>query len=201
MKNKTTLFKKIYLLLLVPIILIVMDFLNLPSYMFNMGKINWDFSSSVINSVVVIILYLITYIVLDRRTAEKEKNKNKICILLIRNAFEEAKSQAELLSSEIIEKYLVPKVDFNAVLINDEMIIQVSNVPFQNDKLILELAKDGQISEEILSGYFKVKASYQSFINVSVTFFDVEGINKKMRTQLFDNIGEVENIIKEIEGV
>lgn len=178
-----------------------MDFLNLPSYMFNMGKINWDFSSSVINSVVVIILYLITYIVLDRRTAEKEKNKNKICILLIRNAFEEAKSQAELLSSEIIEKYLVPKVDFNAVLINDEMIIQVSNVPFQNDKLILELAKDGQISEEILSGYFKVKASYQSFINVSVTFFDVEGINKKMRTQLFDNIGEVENIIKEIEGV
>lgn len=198
MKNKTSLFKKVYLLLLIPIILIILDFLNVPSHIFDMKRINWAFSMGIINSTVIISLYIITYIILDKRTMEKEQNKRNICILLIRKAFEEAKSQVELLDAEFVKKYFVPKVDFNTILVNDEMFIQVSNIPFQNDKLILELAKDGQISEEILDGYFKVKASYKSFINLSVTLFDVEGMNEQMKNKVLVNIGKVENIIKEM---
>lgn len=193
MKNKATPFKKIYLLLLIPIILIIMDFLNLPSYIFNMGKINWDFSAAVINSAVVIILYLITYIALDKRSIMRENNKNEVAYMLIKKSYNEAKKQADLMTIEIIKKYVVPKIDFNSI--DNALVNNLCSAPFEDENLILEMVKDGQISKELLDGYFSVKKSYSIYMNSIITFFDAPKIYKPMKIEFYKILdSELDNI-------
>ena len=100
--------KNIIIFIALIIILIILDFINLPTLLgFEMSNINWDFCMGIINAIVVIILYFITYKVLDERTVQRENNKTEISMLLIRNCYQECLGYIKILNQENVENYIV----------------------------------------------------------------------------------------------
>lgn len=69
------------------LVYLIMDYLNVPTLLnINIDNINTNLLDIVINSIIVITLYLIIYLILDKRTVQISKNKIEIynhinCIL------------------------------------------------------------------------------------------------------------------------
>ncbi|MDG6155641.1 hypothetical protein NF716_04635 [Lactococcus formosensis] len=173
---------------------IILDYNNFPSYLgMKVVNINWDFLAIVISNCIVVLLYLITYFVLDRRSIIREKNKNEVAYLLIKKSYEEVRKQADFMTIEIVKKYVVPKIDFKST--DNTLVNNMCNAPFEDENLIFELVKDGQISKELLNGYISVKKSYSIYINSIITFFDAEEIYIPMKEEFYKTLDrEVNNI-------
>ena len=182
----------IYIILIIS--LIIFDYINLPSLLgLNMFNINWNFCMGILNIVVIIMLYVITYKTLDKRTVEREKNKKEISILLIKECYQECKKYVELLSQETVEKYIVPKIDINST--DNKIICNLKDSPFANENIIMDLVKDGQITKQRIEKYFKIKGIFNQYITMRITFFDKSDFYEPLKNQLFREINiEIKNL-------
>ena len=174
---------------LLSIILIILDYYNVFSALgFGIGKINWDFTGMVIANMIVVLLFVITYETLDRRSAEKENNKRLIAISLIKQSYEQCVWYTNTLSKEIVEKYIVPKMNFDGGADENKIVMNLKNAPFENDGAILSLVYDGQISVETINGYFKIKQLFSQYITMRTTFFDAPDLYEPAITNLRNKI-------------
>ncbi|EIA19339.1 hypothetical protein [Listeria fleischmannii] len=176
------------LLLVISIIFVIfLDYINLPTHLgLHIANINW----TLINITVIILLYIITYNILDRKSAEKENNKGKISKLLIKECYELCLEMDKSLSEEIVNKFIVPKVDFNIPSTDDPLSQRLENLPFANENIILELIKDGQLTEEHIAGYFNVKKAYQRYISIRITLYDSPNNYMVYKNKLYDLFNE-----------
>lgn len=167
--------------------LIILDYINLPSLLgINMSNINWNFWIGILNIVIVIMLYVITYKKLDERTIEREKNKKEISILLINECYQQCINYIELISQETVEKYIVPKIDFNST--DNEVIRNLQDSPFENENIIMDLVKDGQITKQRIEKYFEIKEKFNQYITMRIIFFDKSDYYEPIKKQLFNKI-------------
>ena len=174
---------------LLSIILIILDYYNVFSALgFGIGNINWDFTGMVIANMIVVLLFVITYETLDRRSAEKENNKRLIAISLIKQSYEQCVWYTNPLSKEIVEKYIVPKMNFDGGADENKVVMNLKNAPFENDGAILSLVYDGQISVETINGYFKIKQLFSQYITMRTTFFDAPDLYEPAITNLRNKI-------------
>lgn len=179
--------KDIKLLILIIASLVLLDYINLPSHLgFKMSNINWDFCMGILNIIVVIILYLITFRTLDARTIERENNKKEVSILLIDQCYQEVLDYVDWLNQETVEKIIVPKMDFNST--NNKILDNLQNSPFQNEDIIIDLVKDGQINKNLLEGYLKLKVKYRKYLNMIITFYDAPDYYEPLKTDLCEAI-------------
>lgn len=174
---------------LISIILVFLDYFNVFSTLgFGMGNINWDFTGMVITNVIVVLLFVITYETLDKRSAEKENNKRLIAISLIKQSYEQCVWYTDTLTKEIVEKYIVPKMNFDGGADENKVVTNLKNAPFENDGAILSLVYDGQVSVDTINGYFRIKQLFSQYITMRTTFFDApnmyEPIIKDLRNEI-----------------
>ena len=67
-----------YICCCISIVVFLLDVLNLPSHLeIEVSNINWDLNIGLLTNLIVVTLFSITYEILDKRTAEKEKIKKK----------------------------------------------------------------------------------------------------------------------------
>lgn len=171
-KRKKT--DKIIVLLIICIIIIILDYENVPTLLgLNISNINWNFW----NTISVIIIFIVTYILLNIREIEiqereiiREKNKQDISLLILINCYEECKKYINMISDEIVNKYIIPKIDFNAK--KSIIITNIQNAPFDNDNVVIDLGKDGQLSKDQVSNYFVIKDKFKQYINFRIIFYD-----------------------------
>lgn len=176
MKKKTVIIFSIVILGLM-----ISDYANIPSLLgIKVSSINWDF----LNIILIIALYFITYKLLDKRTMEKEKNKKGIAVVLMQECYQQCLSQVNFLNNDIVELYIVPKINFNVVTNENEIIVNLHNSPFENENIIIDLVKDGQISKEIIESYFKIKDKYKQYINIRIIAYDGPTIYETIKTDL-----------------
>lgn len=184
MKKKNKHFGTLISIVFVMVILLL-DYIEFPSFLgFDMSNINWDF----LNIAIVIILYIMTYKVLDERTVQKENNKKDITIFLMEQSYQSCRRYIDMLNQEVIEKYIISKVDFEST--KNVVVENLQEAPFHNDNNIMDLVKDGQISRKQIEGYLKVKADYGQYINVRIVFYDAPEIYEKLRVELIDVINK-----------
>ncbi len=174
--------------------LIVFDYINLPSLLgLDMFNINWDFYMGISNIVVVIMLYVMTYKTLNERTIEREKNKKEISILLIKECYQECIKYVELINQETVEKYIVPKIDFNST--DNNIICNLKDSPFANENIIMDLVKDGQITKQRIEKYFEIKGIFSQYITMRIIFFDKSDFYESLEKQLSREINiEIKNL-------
>jgi hypothetical protein len=179
--------KDIKILILIIASLVILDYINIPSFLgLRMSNINWDFCMGFLNITVVIILYLITFRTLDARSIEREINKKEVSILLIKQCYQEILDYIDWLNQETVEKIIVPKMDFNST--NNKILDNLQNSPFQNEDIIIDLVKDGQITKNLLEGYLKLKVKYRKYLNMRITFYDAPHYYELLKTDLCDAI-------------
>ncbi len=191
--------KKYIIIVIVTIaILIILDYLNIPSLLgFKMSNINFDFWIGFINIIVIIILYKITYKKIDEKAIEREKNKYSISVLLLKEAYRECRTYVELLNQEIVEKLIVPKLDFNSTDFKNSIINNLQSTPFLSENTIMDFVKDGQVTKIQIEGYFRVREKYRKYINMRIMLFDKSDICEPLKTDLYKVI---EDEIKKLDA-
>ena len=185
--NKRIIKKDIKILILIIASLVILDYINLPTLLgFKMSNINWDFCMGILNIILVIVLYMITYKALDQRTIEREKNKKDISFLLIKECYFECLKWVDLLNQDIVEKFIVPKMDSNST--DNAVIVNLKNSPFLNENIIMDLVKDGQVTKKQIEGYFKIKEKYSQYVNMRVIVYDDLNYYEPLKADLYDAI-------------
>lgn len=181
--------RTIILFVLVVAILTALDYLNLPSLIgLKVSNINLDFYMGMLNVLVVLAIFIITYKTLDERAIKRDKNKREISVLLINNCYEECQSYMDFLNKEIVEKYIVPKIDFNSK--ENKIVVNLQNAPFESESVIMDFIKDGQMTAEQIKDYLKIKRKYREYVNIRIIFFDKLDNYKKLKDELSDLINE-----------
>lgn len=182
--------KKHLIFFILPIIiLLLIDYFNLPSLLgFEMSNINWDFCMGFLSIVVVITLYSFTYKLLDEKAIKREKNKNEISALLLKECYKECLEYSDLLTKDIIENYIVPKIDFNCIIDDNSIIRNLQNSPFESENIIMDFAKDGQLTTEQIQSYYNVKNYYRKSITMRIIAFDNPDIHREFNRINLQNV-------------
>lgn len=184
--------KRTVLLLVASIVaLMLLDYINLPSLLgISTSNINLDFWMASLNIILVIVLYVITFKKIDEKSIEKEENKKTITILLMQKCYKECLYYVGLLNQETVEKYIVPKIDFNSTDSNKGIVSNLQAGPFLNELVIMDLVKDGQVTKAQIEGYFKVKEKYSQYVNMRIALFDAPTIYEPLAYDLHKAINE-----------
>lgn len=184
--------KKHFIFFILPIIILALiDYFNLPSlFGLEMSNINWDFLMDFFSIIVVVALYLFTYKLIDEKTIKREKNKTEISALLLKECYKECLEYSNMLTQEIITNYVVPKVDFNSTNFENSIINNLQNGPFGNENIIMDLAKDGQLTGEQIQSYYNVKNYYRKSISMRIIAYDNPGINSQFNSSNLQKIIE-----------
>ena len=166
--------------------IIISDYFDLPSRLgIKIDHINMDLLSIVISNAVVIILFLITFHFIDARNLKAEEkqllvidNKRAIGLHMLKKTCLNCQEEINILTPEVIKKYVIPKVDFNLPGDN-ELVKSLKNSPFTFEDQLNTLFIDGSLYGPELDMYDNLKRKYRDFITISITLFDVPSETSK----------------------
>lgn len=178
--------KQIFSVVMLFVLLMTIDYFNI----FSIKRISLDFFTGILNVVVIIILFLITYHTLDRVSKEKEQNKKEIAKILVNDIYKQVDFMLEnILTDDIVENNIVPKIDFNACG-EHELITNLKKDPFRNEGQLYNLIEDGQLSKKDFLKYLEIKKDYSSYITMRVVFFDHKERYNPLREKLLQKLSK-----------
>lgn len=163
-------------------------------------KLNFDFLNIFINALVIVFMFIITYLLIERKTFDSEekieKNKKEMLLLLLEKVCDECLSQIKMLDEqEMVEKYLIPKINFNST---DNIIIEnIKSKPFEYENRIINLFSDGILDKKYFKNYMNIKDCFESYVQWRITLFDAK---KSGRSDLVELVSsrktEILNAVK-----
>lgn len=199
MKNRNKELKmSIFFVVIAFIIYIVLDYINLLHVIgLEFSNINMDLFAVIFNSFIVILLYLITYFMIDKKNVEKEYNARRTAHILMSLSYEKCKEIICLFDdNEMIRKYIVPKVDFNKTDSDNPVTKNLHDKPFVELEYILQLAGNGYIVDKRLEKYLSFISDYKLYISNKITFFDIDDANTAEQLALKKHIEDLRKSLK-----
>lgn len=156
-------------------IYVILDYLNVPQLLgLSSERINMDFFGVFLNSVIVVVLYIITYYFVDRRQIQKDANSKDTADVLLLYTYKECLDNLEMVwNSEWVKKYIAPKIDGNKPVTENKIIMNLQGLPFSSKGEILELSKSGYVEKEVLARYLHIQKEYNHIIYMKITFYDL----------------------------
>lgn len=114
--EKSSILKYVLISCIIIVIYLAMDFFNV--FNFITKESNLDAFAILVNAIVVVFVFLITYSLVNKKTFEldQEKNNNKLNLLniLLKETYKDCKENLDMLNNdELLKLYIIPKVDFN----------------------------------------------------------------------------------------
>lgn len=172
--EKNNIFKYILISCIIIIIYLITDFLNI--FNFITKELNFESLAILINALVVVLVFLITYSLVNKKTFDYEQetntNKRNLLNILLKETYKHCNDNLDMLDNDkMLKQYIIPKVDFNSS--NDKIIENIKCMPFKNEKYIIELFSLGVAKDSATKEYFEIKKLYQHYINMKITFFDI----------------------------
>ncbi len=167
---------------------IFLDYINILSILkLKSENFNFDFLNIIINTIIVIMLYLITYFLIDKENIRKNNTQKDILKSLLKETYKECINYINILDYETLSKYIVPKIDFNSTT---ENIISknIKNNAFSNHDSIMELFKIGIISIDNFNTYIEIKKDYFNYVTFVITFFDAPDKTTPLKNELLKKL-------------
>lgn len=161
MKGKTFL---LYLVALFTILLLVLylDYNNIPSNLgFDTSQINTEIIGIILDAVETICVFLFAYYLIDRWEIRKNKNQMEVANQILLYTYERFKYYTCYFADNK-ENRIQVKNEGSTNLYNDS--IDVKNIPFENDEIIMQLFNEGAIDKSQLVYYLDIKVLYRLFI-------------------------------------
>ena len=175
------------------VLIVIVDYCNIPSFLgIHMGNINYDVFGAIFNAFIVISLYIVTYMIIDRRQIQKDNNAKSVAYELMLSTYKKCIELLKLLDNQnFLSRYIVPKIDFDKLDSDNRVSLNLQNNPFTEYTSLLELAQNGILSGEELHGYIEVMEKYKSYVSLRITFFDIEQSKKTEYTSLKSTLSSV----------
>lgn len=200
MEEKNRLSLLMYLFIPI-VVVIVLDYFNLPTILgFKMSNVNYTLIDTVLNVSVVISLYIITFFLIDKRQIRKDENAKGTADILMLSAYNQCKELSKIVDTQSsLERYIVPKIDFNKTDLDNRVILNLRNNPFTEHSQILLLAENGAISRGDLMKYFEIMELYKSFISLRITFYDMNDATtdkqKEFRNKIINDKNKLDELL------
>lgn len=153
----------------------ILDYVNVPTLIgLTPSNINVDMFGILFNSVIVLVLYVISFYYIENKQNEKYANAIDTVDALLKKTYQECLDNLNLLDNkEMIEEYIMPKVDGNKSFSENKVIHNLQTLPFSSFDAVIELAVNGYVEKEKLDNYLDIKKEYQYLVSVKITFFDL----------------------------
>jgi len=190
--------KKHILILIICIIgYLTLDYLNIPTLLnLRIYNINNDFLSIFINSIIVIFLYIITYLTIDKKSIEKSKNIEDIYKQILINMYNDCIETINLCCDDYILKKIVEKVDGNTPMIENKLVNNLIKTPFESKQIILDFAKNGDISVNTLQNFLVIETDYRKYINMLILCYDRKDYIEPLKIDLLKKINTEVGVLK-----
>lgn len=166
--------KIIFCPILVFLVYLILDYINLPNILnIKIANINVDLFGVLLNSAIVISLYLFSYYYIEKRQKIKDENAKNVVKVLIEKTYRECLKTLQLLDKEQMIKYVISKVDFNKTVSDNPVITSFQKLPFTSFDTIMSLATSGHISDNDFKRYVEIQKEYEYLVNMKITLFDL----------------------------
>lgn len=189
--------KYILIFIIFTLVYLIIDYLNLPTLLnIYIDNINSNLLDVFINSIIVIILYLITYLTIDKRSIEKSKNKKDIYKQILINMYSECIQTLNLIHDENILNKIIKQVDGNAPIIENKIVNNLMNLPFENKDTILDFAKSGEIDVNTFQRFLNIQSDYRKYINMLIICFDRQEYIETLKVELLKKLNKEVELLK-----
>ena len=189
--------KYILIFIIFTLVYLIIDYLNLPTLLnIYIENINSNLLDVFINSIIVIILYLITYLTIDKRTIEKSKNKKDVYKQILINMYSECIQTLNLIHDENILNKIIKQVDGNAPIIENKIVNNLMNLPFENKDTILDFAKSGEIDVNTFQRFLNIQSDYRKYINMLIICFDRQEYIETLKVELLKKLNKEVELLK-----
>lgn len=185
------------------VIYLFFDYINIFQLLgMSFGRININILDVLINIMVATVLYIITYVTLDKRQIQKEKNSKEMADVLLLNAYTRCKdSLVFVCNREFVKKIIVPKADFDKIAEDDEVMRNICNAPFYTSENILRLAENGYVDKSVLKDYLKIQSDFKHWVSNKITFYDLDGTGTAEQQRFYNNMqSNLENLKDKLEN-
>ena len=188
-QNKKSLFKAAIPALLF-VVYVIFDYLNVPRLLgLSSERINMGFFDALLNAVIVMVLYIITYFFVDSRQIQKDANAKDTADVLLLYTYKECLDNLRIVGNiEWVKKYIAPKVDGDKPVTENKIIMNLQHIPFSSKREILELSKSGYVEKEVLARYLHIQQEYNHIIIMKITFYDLTNPQTADQQVLFMDI-------------
>ena len=189
--------KYILIFIIFTLVYLIIDYLNLPTLLnIYIDNINSNLLNIFINSIIVIILYLITYLTIDKRTIEKSKNKKDVYKQILINMYSECIQTLNLIHDENILNKIIKQVDGNAPIIENKIVNNLMNLPFENKDTILDFAKSGEIDVNTFQRFLNIQSDYRKYINMLIICFDRQEYIETLKVEFLNKLNKEVELLK-----
>lgn len=162
---------------------------------FKISNINLDLFGLVVNSLIVIVLYVITYFEIDKRQVKKDENSQNLTYSLLLKTYKSCLNTVNLLENKtVLRKYIVSQIDFDKLENENSIYASLKNLPFDSYNHVLALAENGFVEVNFINKYLVIKEKYISYITFCISFFDLDYI------ELNDELNELKKYISDLKG-
>lgn len=128
----------------------ISDIINIP---FN--NINLDLW----NILIFVILYILTYEIIDKRDNRRKKNQEEIARILLEETYNECDKYKNIIDNEILKKVCPKRFPGDQTVENNVAFHEMRKAPFEHDSIIFTLGEEGIISASEILNYINVKIS------------------------------------------
>ena len=184
---------------LVMLVYAIVDYINVLSLIgINIKNINVELLDVISNIGIVAILYVISFYYIDNKQNEKDDNAKDTVKVLIKKTFQECVDNLDLLDDkELIEEYIIPKIDGNKTDSENRITHNLQTLPFESFESVIEFASNGYVEKAVFEDYLDIKKEYQSLVSMKITFFDLKNPKTSDQRAMYYNIHLREPILIE----
>ena len=174
--------KKIVLVVAVCVLIIsavvALDSLNVATALgLDTSAFQWDLLSIVIGNVVVIAIFIITYILIESNNIKRQKNQEKSAKIILEGIYNQCKSTISWLDDSNVRNSTASKLNGNLPLYEEPTVKRCQNAPFEYEQYVFEASNNGILSEDEFTTFLQIREHYKKYIALRLTFFDAETYN------------------------
>lgn len=179
-------------------IYLILDYFNIPMLLgISIPSINVELFGIIFNTLIVLVLYVISFYYIENRQNEKDKNARDIVKVLLKKTYEECLSNLMFLDDRtMIAEYIIPKIDGNKTDSENKVVNNLQTLPFASFDSVMSLAIGGYIEEKLLSDYLDIKKDYHYVVSAKITFFDLVDPKTAEQKSMYDNIRAHDTTLK-----
>ena len=177
---------------------LILDYVNVPSLIgLKPNNINIDMFGILINTAVVLILYVISFYYIENKQNEKDANARDTVDILLKKTYQECLSNLNFLDNkEMLEKYIIPKIDGDKLDSENKAVNNLQILPFSSFDAIVDLSANGYVEKKKFDDYLDIKKEYKYLVSVKITFFDLVDPKTDEQKSMYNDIHTKDTALK-----
>lgn len=177
---------------------VIVDAFNLPSRIIGsiVSNINIEFWGVLISPLLTFDLFVFTYLMIDKKQVEKEKNKKQYSDMLLYYLYQDYQETMNLLEQDIVKKKIPQMVNFNSVPRDDSFVNAMTRNAENIYHSLTPFITDGVISSKKVQLLYRIRKNFMSYVNLSVTFFDHPEVYSNAKNKLDEDIKYARDMLK-----